>query len=529
MSRLNASERRDIYSRENILYNESTMALYHTYRPQTFRDVVDQEHIVQTITNQILRDSVSHAYLFSGPRGVGKTSLARLLAKAVNCTNRSVSDPNPCTTCASCIEIQRARAIDVVEIDAASHTGVDNVREQIIEHAQFQPTKNRYKIYIIDEAHMLSTNAFNALLKILEEPPTHILFIFATTERHKIPATILSRCQRFDFHRLSANTMKHALLAIAKKEDVTIDSVVLDRIIGKSDGCMRDALSFLDQLMSAGEKHITAETASLLLPTTAIDESVRLFLCFVEKNIEKGLEVINEFATTNTDLVHIMDDLISLSRTVLLLSIQSARNDLVADLSDETLKTLKNIEKNIAPNNLVTLIDILSERRNHIRTSPLPQLPIELALVEWSTPPPQTHPLTPPPSPQKKTEKIIEENKEAFSASSAKKPLIHVEDVKNVWSALLENIEKKHPSLCSILHMADVTGVHEDNVELHLAYPFHRDSVMEKTRRSTIESILSSLLGTPLRLTAVVLETPSIPNQEAMTELATALGGDVVQ
>jgi DNA polymerase-3 subunit gamma/tau len=206
------------------------MALYHKHRPQTFSSIWGQEHIIQTITNQIKNNKLAHAYLFSGPRGVGKTTTARLLAKAANCRNRKNGEFEPCDTCDSCQEITSSRSIDVMEMDAASHTGVDNVREQIIENAQTQPTKSKYKIFIIDEAHMLSTSAFNALLKTLEEPPDFVIFILATTELNKVPETIISRCQRFDFKRLPAETIKKQIKKIAKTEGVEIDPAVIDRI-----------------------------------------------------------------------------------------------------------------------------------------------------------------------------------------------------------------------------------------------------------------------------------------------------------
>ena len=210
------------------------MALYLKYRPQDFSSIIGQEHIVKTISNQIIHNKINHAYLFSGPRGVGKTTLARVIAKAVNCENRQDKNFDPCNQCSSCQEITHSRAIDVIEIDAASHTGVDNVKENIIDNVQFKPTKSKYKVFIIDEVHMLSTSAFNALLKTLEEPPEHIIFILATTELHKLPATIISRCQRFAFKKIPHETMNKHLENIAKAEKIKITKEVLERIINNS-------------------------------------------------------------------------------------------------------------------------------------------------------------------------------------------------------------------------------------------------------------------------------------------------------
>ena len=241
----------------------SVTTLYRKYRPQRFAELLGQDHVGQTLRNEVARKQLGHAYLFSGPRGIGKTSTARILAKAVNCLAPKGGEPD--NTCEACVSINENRALDVLEIDAASYTGVDNIRE-IIEHSRFTPSTLTYKVFIVDEVHMLSAAAFNALLKTLEEPPSHVLFILATTEIHKVPDTILSRCQRFDFRRLSESDLAKRLRWIAEQEDRAVDDEVIDAVVRVADGSSRDAESILGQLFALGGKKITRAEADLVLP-----------------------------------------------------------------------------------------------------------------------------------------------------------------------------------------------------------------------------------------------------------------------
>ena len=359
------------------------MALYHKHRPQKFSDIVGQEHIVKTIENQVNLNKVAHAYLFSGPRGVGKTTTARLLAKAINCTNKKEKTSEPCNTCESCEEIAKSRAIDVIEIDAASHTGVDNVRENIIENAQFKPTKSKYKVFIIDEVHMLSTSAFNALLKTLEEPPAHVIFVLATTELHKLPETIISRCQRFNYQKVNYSDLKNYLQKISKLEKVKIEDSVLDRIINKSDGCVRDSISLLDQIMATGEKEITAEVASLVLPTSNVEETLEFTKNLIENDPKSGLKLINSLADSGINLLQFANDTIELLRIMMITKADMKATGAGIDLNDKVKTELENLNKKIDYNKLVKLIDLVMKRRLEIKTSPLPQLPLEMVLIEF--------------------------------------------------------------------------------------------------------------------------------------------------
>ncbi|MFH2018535.1 MAG: DNA polymerase III subunit gamma/tau [bacterium] len=292
--------------------------LYRKYRPQTFENVIGQTHIIQTITNEISMGRVAQAYLFSGSRGVGKTTTARLLAKAMNCQNRKDGKFEPCEECLSCKEITGGRSIDVIEIDAASQTGVDNVRENIIENAQFKPTASKFKIFIIDEVHMLSNSSFNALLKTLEEPPAHAIFILATTELHKLPDTVISRCQRFNFKKIKFDDMLKRLEELAKSEGVKIDKDVLKRIINKSDGCLRDAESLLGQIFSLNIKKITTEDAQMILPTADAETVLNYVECLIQKNAGDAIRTVNHLGESGASLDQFAHDLFEILRLMII-------------------------------------------------------------------------------------------------------------------------------------------------------------------------------------------------------------------
>src|SRR5512135_154920 len=277
----------------------SYQVLARKWRPQVFEDVVGQGHITRTLQNAILSGRLAHAYLFSGPRGVGKTTTARILAKAVNCLNPR--DSNPDNECELCREITEGRSFDVLEIDGASNRGVEEIRN-LREAVRYAPTKGKYKVYIIDEVHMLTKEAFNALLKTLEEPPVHIMFIFATTEIHKLPATILSRCQRFDFRRIAVQEMMGNLGAIAKDEGVTIDNDALLLIAKRGDGSLRDAQSVFDQIVSLCGKEITHQ--QILNALNIVDQEVyfRVTGLIKARDAKGGLDLVGELMSGGHDI-----------------------------------------------------------------------------------------------------------------------------------------------------------------------------------------------------------------------------------
>jgi len=355
----------------------ASQALYRRYRSQTFDELIGQEHIVQTLRNALAEGRIAHAYLFTGPRGVGKTTVARLLAKAVNCT--AALELRPCGECESCRAVADGRAIDVIEMDAASHTSVEDARE-IIERVQFRPTSGEYKVYIIDEVHMLSTAAFNALLKTLEEPPGHALFILATTENHKVPATILSRCQRFTFNRHTVAATALHLHRIAAEEQFALEPGVAESIARAATGSMRDALSVLDQLMAYGSGTITLEQVRGLIGATEAQEVAALVDALIGGDLAGALRAIAGVAAQGADLRQFTRDLVERLRALMLLKAGGDRE--LIDVTDDDLAALEQQSAAGELGALLHWVKLFSGLDHQLRTSTYGQLPLELAVVE---------------------------------------------------------------------------------------------------------------------------------------------------
>jgi DNA polymerase-3 subunit gamma/tau len=355
----------------------TVQALYRRYRSQTFDELIGQEHVVRTLRNAIAEGRVAHAYLFTGPRGVGKTTVARLLAKAVNCTAPPAE--RPCGVCESCRAIAEGHAVDVIEMDAASHTSVEDARE-IIERVQFRPAVARTKVYIIDEVHMLSTAAFNALLKTLEEPPPHALFILATTEVHKVPATILSRCQRFVFNRHTVASIAAHLRSIAAQEGVTLESGVAEAIARAATGSMRDALSVLDQLMAYGGGTVSLEQVRNLLGAGEMQEVTALADALIAGDLPGALQVIANVAAAGADLRQFTRDLVERLRAVMLLRAGADRS--LLDVAEEEAVQIERQAHSADLGALMRWVKLFSELDYQLRVSSYGQLPLELAVIE---------------------------------------------------------------------------------------------------------------------------------------------------
>ena len=354
----------------------SYTVLARKYRPQAFDEMTGQEHVVRTVENAIKSDRVAHAYLFCGPRGVGKTTAARLLARALNCEKGPTA--RPCGTCRECTEIRDGINVDVAEIDGASNNGVENVRE-IRENAKYAPQHGRHKIYIIDEVHMLSGAAFNALLKTLEEPPGHVKFIFATTEAHKLPDTILSRCQRHDFRRIPASAMLKRLKDICAKEKVKVSDAALSLVVRQSEGGMRDSLSLLDQILSAcGDKPTDAQVADAL---GAIDRTVvhAFARALVQRDAKELLARTEEMWTRGTDLKRLAEELAWELRHVFVAKATGAAPDELADSERDAVVALA---KEADTTTLTRLFDVVHGAIWEVARAAQPRLAFEVTLLK---------------------------------------------------------------------------------------------------------------------------------------------------
>lgn len=508
-------------------------AIYRKYRPKTFKEVSGQEHVVRTLQNQYASETVAHAYLFTGPRGVGKTTIARLLAKLVNCEKPKGSEP--CNVCKTCEQIIAGNSLDVHEIDAASHTDVDNVRENIIKAVRFSPNQLKKKVYIIDEVHMLSASAFNALLKTLEEPPEHALFILATTEIHKVPETIISRCQRFDFNRIDAVELIKRLKKIVKNEGSEMENVVFEEIVKHAEGCVRDAESLLGQVLALGEKNIGLAEASLVLPTSNPIQVKEIVDHLHGRKAAEAIRLLNNSIEQGMDLRHFVKDIIHLLR----------------DQFMEAVSTSK-----ATPFFEVAIAEFL-DAQSQMRYSHIPQLPIELAIVKIcksgnflptetkdfpqqgvdSGRPSSTKTSVPkdvstPTSPDSNQHNgaVAETNQEIPEVVETvfdTVPVIDIEEVKKKWPDVYEQIKQCNASLPLIMKGCEVTNLWGDHVELAFDYELYVQTVNKDKNRLIIENVIEEVVGKRLKVKAVP-STKRAQNDDTIRNLMEKFGGNVV-
>ncbi|MCK4801491.1 MAG: DNA polymerase III subunit gamma/tau [Anaerolineales bacterium] len=487
-----------------------TQVLYLKWRPGTWAEVIGQDHIITTLKNAIRHDRVSHAQLFSGPRGTGKTSTARLLAKAVNCLADDLAE-RPCNLCAHCKAVNQGQFLDLIEIDAASNTSVDDVRD-LREKINFSPNQGRFKVYIIDEVHMLSKPAFNALLKTLEEPPPHAMFVLATTEVHKIPITVISRCQRHDFRRISIPEIVKQLETMASSESIDVEEDVLGLIARQATGSLRDAISILDQLSSA-EGQITTDLAHQVLGTSPNQAVLNFVDAILEADAAGGLNTLHESAERGNDPAQFARQVIAYFRNVLLMKM--ANPDRI-DVPSDVFAVIEKHSKVIEIKQLLNLIRIFNEAINDRGGSWQPILPLEMAFLEAletnsdpsSLPAgkPTAEPSKPAspgkqtkPAPRKKTTPQPAET-EKSPPDTGQQPLMILKE----WKEILEIVRDTNPATQGILNSCKPLGIKDNQLVLGFRSDAIKDKMEKGDHLQICQDVIEKVIGVNIPILCIV-------------------------
>lgn len=475
--------------------------LYRKYRPQRFEDLIGQDRVRDTLVSEIETGAIAHAYLFVGPRGVGKTTTARIFAKAVNCTSRKGAEPD--NSCPSCRTMNEGRSLDLIEIDAASHTQVDHVREHILPAARTAPASGTYKVFIIDEVHMLSVSAFNALLKMLEEPPAHALFVLATTEPHRVPETIISRCQRFDFHRVGVADIVKRLERLTRFEKASVEKSVHERIARASDGSLRDAENLLGILLGLGEKTITDAVADLVVPRSNIEAALALLEAVTRGDTREALALVQRMADEGVRITHFMHEIVELARGLVLMAF--GIDGATPPASKENHERMKSIISRVSPETLRRILDRLVMRERDMRTASIPQLPLELAVVELAA--------SDAAKVTRKAESGDEgEGRGSRTASAGQKGArkadtgmsLRTADVLQQWPKILETVASSNPSVAFLLKTAEPCDIVDGTLTLAFPYRFHSEQAMDPRNKRLIEEALRDTVGIRMVLAAKV-------------------------
>lgn len=520
--------------------------LYQKYRPLRFAEVIGQDGVIRTLLNASKAGELAHAYLFTGSRGVGKTTLARLVAKAANCQN--LKDGDPCGVCDICSAIAAGNFLDVVEIDAASHTGVDNIRE-LIEHVQFRPSQGKFKVFIIDEVHMLSKAAFNALLKTLEEPPAHVIFILATTDIEKVPETIISRTQRFDFRKITPEVMRVAIEKIAKKEKIHLPEGALELIIVNSEGAMRDALSLLGTISALGGKATSEEVRTLLGFTTitAIEELMGHIVTAEPTKIPDFFEAQNsqgiDFAVFNRNVLEYL-------RLMLVYKV-TAQSGVTGILDAKQFETLTGLTNQLNIQQLLFVIRLFLRSYKEINQAPLPDLPMLMSAIEasvyFSGNSPQTITQSstqtkPAPSPVIKSsskeepqvnQAVIETPQQNIAETTTPDSDVTKQEVLVWWPEVIQHIKTVNSPLATLLKNSPLQDVSKGIILIEVRYLFHKENLENTKHLALILETINRISGKHLQFRCVIVkdsQAETIPETaELLTDAIKIFGGELVE
>ena len=537
----------------------SYLVIARKWRPQTFEELIGQEQVSQTLSNAIRSNRVAHAFLFTGVRGVGKTTAARILAKALNCEQGPT--PTPCNACSNCLEITAGNSVDVLEIDGASNTGVDDVRE-IIENVRYQPAKSRFKIYIIDEVHMLSTSAFNALLKTLEEPPPHVKFIFATTDPHKVPHTIHSRCQRYDFKRIPFRLIADQLAHIARSEGIEVSDRSLFLIAREGEGSMRDAQSLFDQMIAFAGKTVRDEDVVAALGLA--DRKVLYAVCdaIVVRNPARALEMLNDLHLYGYDMRRFARELLEHFRNLSVVRLVPA-GDLLPDIPDEERTEISRQAQQMSTEDLDRCFRLLLATEIEVARAPFPKLVMEMALIKLAT-------LTPVIAVEEVLDRLDELQRRLGGAASSmagttsappamrssdaappvrREPAARPREVPPAstpaagpgpgsatggsWDEFLAFIGKQKVSLATYLRASETPAVDGAVLALRVPAGHYHDYLAQRDHSQLVENLAQQFFGRPLRVT-VQVSSPAAASAAEPTDSAAdlqnaALGDPVVR
>ncbi len=501
-------------------------ALYRKFRPKTFDELLGQSHITTTLKHQVEKGNIGHAYLFSGTRGTGKTSAAKIFSRAVNCTN--LQDGNPCNECDSCKGILDESIMDVIEMDAASNNSVDDVRD-LRDKVIYPPSRTKYKVYIIDEVHMLSKGAFNALLKTLEEPPKHLIFILATTEPERLPQTILSRCQRFDFKRITNNYIIHNMKSITGSLNIEIDDKVLSLIARNSDGAMRDALSLLDQCISFNEGLITYEDATNILGITNEDLIFNMVNDILERDLEKTLQTIDDIIQNGKDIHQFIKDLTYHFRNLMVVKTSKNPEEI---MESEDIENLKIQSNNINLEYILKSLQILTTAEAGAKWSTQPRIILEMAMIklvkleeelsleerikrlEMGIVKTVASPIDQRSAERKEStikqgeSKDIKVDKEQVKTTEILDDgsELTLETIKSEWAKVMQTIKIKKINIYALLLEGEVSS-YENNL-LTIGYKegfgFHKEAISSANNKEFVEEVVSTHFKKPIKMTSTM-------------------------